>query len=46
VQRRPWAPAIQVQLYLLTAGHAPLSHGARQLADCIASAARGCLIKG
>lgn len=40
VQRRPWAPAIPVQLFLLTAGHAPLSHGARQLADCIAYAAR------
>jgi DNA-binding transcriptional LysR family regulator len=45
VQRRPWAPAIPVQLYLLTAGHAPLSHGARQLAGCIAAAARACLEK-
>jgi len=43
VQRRPWAPAIAVQLYLLTAGHAPLSHGARQLADSIATAARALL---
>ena len=45
VQHRPWAPAIPVQLYLLTAGHAPLSHGARQLAACIATAARVCLEK-
>ena len=43
IQRRPLAPPIGVQLYLLTAGHAPLSHGARQLADCIAQAARACL---
>lgn len=40
IQRRPLAPTIGVALYLLTAGHAPLSHGARQLADCIAHAAR------
>jgi DNA-binding transcriptional LysR family regulator len=44
VQRRPLDPAIGVQLYLLTAGHAPLSHGARQLADRIAQAARACLV--
>lgn len=43
LQRRPWAPAIPVQLYLLTAGHAPLSHGARQLANSIAVAARALL---
>lgn len=43
VQRRPWAPAIPVALYLLSAGHAPLSHGARQLADCIGAAARASL---
>jgi D-alanyl-D-alanine dipeptidase len=35
VQCRPWAPAMPVQLYLLTASHAPLSHGARELANCI-----------
>ncbi|UGQ46486.1 LysR family transcriptional regulator [Massilia endophytica] len=46
VQRRPLEPAIPIQLYLLTAGHSPLSHGARQLADCIGSAARACLEKG
>jgi DNA-binding transcriptional LysR family regulator len=40
VQRRALDPAITVQLFLLTAGHAPLSHGARKLADCIAAAAR------
>ncbi len=43
VQRRPLEPALGTQLYLLTAGHSPLSHGARQLADCIARAARACL---
>jgi DNA-binding transcriptional LysR family regulator len=43
VQQREWAPAIPVQLFLLTNGHAPLSHGARQLADSIASVARACL---
>ena len=40
VQRRPWSPAVPVQLFLLTSGHAPLSHGARKLADCIGVAAR------
>jgi DNA-binding transcriptional LysR family regulator len=43
VQRRPWDPAIPVQLYLLTASHAPLSHGARALANCIGESARTCL---
>ncbi|MES2318400.1 MAG: LysR substrate-binding domain-containing protein [Pseudomonadota bacterium] len=43
VQRRPWAPAIPVQLFLLTASHAPLSHGARELAASIAASARKCL---
>jgi DNA-binding transcriptional LysR family regulator len=46
VQRRQWAPAIPIQLYLLTSGHAPLSHGARLLADSIAAAARACLEQG
>ncbi|AKU23339.1 LysR substrate-binding domain-containing protein [Massilia sp. MB5] len=46
VQRRPWAPAIPIQLYLLTAGHSPLSHGCRQLADSIAASARACLYRG
>lgn len=45
VQRRPWAPAIPVQLFLLTAGHAPLSHGARELANSIRGAARACLMQ-
>jgi DNA-binding transcriptional LysR family regulator len=43
VQRRPWSPAIPVQLFLLTAGHAPLSHGARELANSIGQTARKCL---
>ncbi|NGZ87069.1 LysR family transcriptional regulator [Duganella aceris] len=43
LQSRPWAPAITIQLYLLTPAHAPLSHGARQLANSIATAARALL---
>ena len=46
VQCRPWEPALPVQLYLLTASHAPLSHGARELANCIGAAARALLEKG
>jgi DNA-binding transcriptional LysR family regulator len=46
VQRRAYAPAIPVQLFLLTASHSPLSHGARQLADSIGATARACLEKG
>ena len=46
VQQRQWAPAIPIQLFLLTNSHAPLSHGARQLADSIASMARACLEQG
>jgi DNA-binding transcriptional LysR family regulator len=46
VQRRVWAPTIPVQLFLLTASHAPLSHGARELANCIGDAARNLLEKG
>ena len=40
VQCRPWAPAIPVHLYLLSASHAPLSHAARELANCIGATAR------
>jgi DNA-binding transcriptional LysR family regulator len=46
VQCRTWSPAIPVQLYLLTASHAPLSHGARELANCIGATARALLEKG
>ncbi|HEY0589303.1 MAG TPA: LysR substrate-binding domain-containing protein [Pseudoduganella sp.] len=46
VQQRQWAPAIPIQLFLLTNSHAPLSHGARQLADSIAGMARACLEQG
>jgi DNA-binding transcriptional LysR family regulator len=42
-QRRPWAPGIPVQLYLLTSSHSPLSHGARELVNCIGARARACL---
>jgi len=45
VQRRLWEPSMPVQLYLLTANHAPLSHGARALANCIAATARALLDK-
>ena len=43
VQCRQWAPAIPVHLYLLSASHAPLSHGARELANCIGASARALL---
>jgi hypothetical protein len=43
VQCRQWSPSIPVHLYLLTASHAPLSHGARELANCIGATARACL---
>lgn len=46
VQRRPWAPAIPVQLFLLTASHSPLSHGARELANSIGHTARRCIETG
>jgi DNA-binding transcriptional LysR family regulator len=40
VQCRLWAPEVPVQLYLLSASHAPLSHAARELANCIGATAR------
>lgn len=43
---RPWEPSIPVNLYLLTASHSPLSHVARELANCIGATARACLEKG
>jgi DNA-binding transcriptional LysR family regulator len=43
VQCRQWAPAIPVHLYLLTAAHSPLSHGARELANSIGATARALL---
>lgn len=43
VQCRPWSPSVPVHLYLLTASHSPLSHGARELANCIGATARACL---
>ena len=45
VQCRPWSPAMPVHLYLLSASHSPLSHGARELANCIGATARACLEK-
>ena len=46
LQRRAWAPAIPVQLYLLTASHSPLSHVARELANSIGATARQCIGRG
>ena len=46
VQRRTWSPPISVQLYLLTASHAPLSHGAGELVKSIGAIARKCLDTG
>jgi DNA-binding transcriptional LysR family regulator len=46
LQRRPWGPAIPVQLYLLTASHSPLSHVARELANSIGATARKCIERG
>jgi DNA-binding transcriptional LysR family regulator len=46
VQRRAWAPSIPVQLFLLTASNAPLSHGARALVASIGAVARQCLARG
>lgn len=43
VQCRQWSPSIPVHLYLLTASHSPLSHGARELANRIGATARACL---
>ncbi|HEU4775637.1 MAG TPA: LysR substrate-binding domain-containing protein [Telluria sp.] len=45
LQRRPWAPSIPVQLFLLTASQSPLSHGARELANSIGATARACIEK-
>lgn len=46
IERRVWNPDIPVQLFLLTASHSPLSHGARELANSIGAAARACLEQG
>ncbi|MCG2585156.1 LysR family transcriptional regulator [Massilia sp. TS11] len=40
VQKRVFAPAIAVQLFLLTSSHSPLSHGGRELVDAISRVAR------
>ncbi|MBV8667319.1 MAG: LysR family transcriptional regulator [Burkholderiaceae bacterium] len=42
VMRRPIAPEIQVDLFLLTPNSAPLSLAARSLVDCLKVAARNC----
>jgi len=39
---RPLAPALPVRLYVLSASHSPLSHGARELVKCLAAVARRC----
>jgi len=46
VQRRPLAPHIATDLYLLTTHSSPLSHSARRLVQCIREAATACLDRG
>lgn len=43
LERRPLAPALPVRLYVLSASHHPLSHGARELVRCITEVARQCV---
>ncbi len=43
LQRRPLLPALPVRLYMLSASHSPLGHGARELVKSIASVAQRCL---
>jgi len=43
IDSRPLAPALPVRLYVLSAAAAPMSQGARRLADYIGSVARECL---
>jgi DNA-binding transcriptional LysR family regulator len=40
---RPLAPALPVRLYVLSASHSPLSHGARELVRCLAQVAQACI---
>lgn len=46
LDRRPLAPALPVRLYVLSASHSPLSHGARELVKCVAAVARRCVEPG
>lgn len=43
LEHRPLAPPLPVRLYVLSASHSPLSHGARELVQAVAAVARGCL---
>jgi len=43
LERRPLVPALPVRLYALSASHAPLSHGARELVKSVALVARRCV---
>ena len=43
VQQRPLLPRADVQLYLLTADAAPLSHAARRLVQCVREIAGACV---
>jgi len=43
VQRRPFAPEIPIQMFILNAGRSPLSHVGRELTQAIGKAARQCL---
>jgi DNA-binding transcriptional LysR family regulator len=46
LQRRPLAPALPVRLYMLSASHSPLSHGARELVKSVAQVARSAVEAG
>jgi DNA-binding transcriptional LysR family regulator len=43
LERRPLNPALPVRLFVLSASHSPLSHGARELVRCVADVARTCV---
>lgn len=43
IDRRPLHPVLPVRLYVLSASHAPLSHGARELVQRVAEVARRCV---
>ena len=43
LQCRPLTPTLPVRLYVLSASHSPLSHGARELVKCVAAMAQRCV---
>ena len=46
LQCRPLTPTLPVRLYVLSASHSPLSHGARELVKSVTLVARRCLEGG